>query len=251
MAQKGYIGLAMEGPMATWYTKNTGRDLRRFIKVARAVARRVDPGGRVLEVAPGPGFCAIEIARSGRYSVTGLDISRSFVRIARENAARAGVAVDFRHGNASKMPLPDASFDFVVCSAAFKNFSNPIGALDEIHRVLAPGGQASIYDLRKDASREEIATEVRNMHVSAMNALLTRWTFRFVLLKRAYTRVALEKMVAASRFGTCEIVVDGVGFELQLAKQSRAQASVRPSNIGVFAGEAGLLGACSGAQTRS
>jgi ubiquinone/menaquinone biosynthesis C-methylase UbiE len=251
MTQKGYIGLAMEGPIATWYTKNTGRDLRRFIKVAETVTHRVPSGGRVLEIAPGPGFCAIEIAKSGRYSVTGLDISRSFVRIARENAARTGVAVDFRHGNASKMPFPDASFDLVVCSAAFKNFSNPIGALDEIHRVLAPGGQASIYDLRKDASREEIATEVRNMHLSAMNALLTRWTFRFVLLKRAYTRVALEKMVAASRFGTCEIVVDGVGFELQLAKQSRAQASVRPSNIGVFAGEAGLLGACSGAQTRS
>jgi ubiquinone/menaquinone biosynthesis C-methylase UbiE len=224
MAQNGYIGLAMEGPIATWYTKNTGRDLRRFIKVAETVIHRVPPGGRVLEIAPGPGFCAIEMAKSGRYSVTGLDISRSFVRIARQNAARTGVAVDFRHGNASKMPFPDASFDFVVCSAAFKNFSNPIGALDEIHRVLAPGGQASIYDLRKDASREEIATEVRKMQLSAMNSLLTRWTFRFVLLKRAYTRVALEKMVAESRFGTCEIVVDGVGFELQLAKQSRAQS---------------------------
>ena len=89
------------------------------------------------------------------------------------------------------------------------------------------------------------------MQLSAMNSLLTRWTFRFVLLKRAYTRVALEKMVAASRFGTCEIVVDGVGFELQLAKQSRAQASARPSSIGVFPGDAGLLRACSSSQTRS
>ena len=224
MAQKGYIGLAMEGPIATWYTKNTGRDLRRFVKVAQAVTDRVTPGGRVLEVAPGPGFCAIEIAQSARYSVTGLDISESFVRIARENAARTGVAVDFFHGNASKMPFPDASFDFVVCSAAFKNFRDPIGALNEIHRVLAPGGRASIYDLRKDASRDEIATEVRNMQLSAMNSLLTRWTFRFVLLKRAYTRVALEQMVAESRFGTCEIVADGVGFELRLAKQREAQA---------------------------
>jgi ubiquinone/menaquinone biosynthesis C-methylase UbiE len=228
MAQKGYIGLAMEGPIATWYTKNTGRDLRRFIKVARAVARRVDPGGRVLEVAPGPGFCAIEIARSGRYSVTGLDISESFVRIAREHAARTGVAVDFRHGDASKMPFPDESFDFVVCTAAFKNFREPIAALNEIHRVLTPGGRASIYDLRKDASRDEIATEVRNMQLSMMNSLLTRWTFRFVLLKRAYTRVALEKMVAESHFGTCDIVADGVGFAVDLAKQSHAQATADP-----------------------
>src|ERR1700722_19856862 len=141
--RKGYRGVGMEGPIAAWYAKNTAKDLSRFTTVARAVATRVPPGGRVLEIAPGPGFCAIAIAKSGRYSVTGLDISESFVRIARENAGAAGVAVDFRHGNASAMPFPDASFDFIVCSAAFKNFSDPVGALNEIYRVLAPGGHAA------------------------------------------------------------------------------------------------------------
>src|SRR5438552_17163849 len=108
---KAYKGLAMEGPIATWYAKNTGRDRRRFIAVAEAVARRVPPGGRVLEVAPGPGFLAIEIAKGGRHRVTGLDISESFVRIALENARKAGVVMDFRHGNASAMQFPDATFD--------------------------------------------------------------------------------------------------------------------------------------------
>ncbi len=223
-SHKGYKGLGMNGPLATWYAKNTGRDLGRFIAVAHAVADRVASGGRVLEVAPGPGFCAIEIAKSGRYSVTGLDISESFVRIARENARNAGVAVDFHHGNVSAMPFHDAAFDFVVCSAAFKNFSEPIQALNEIHRVLAPGGHALIYDLRKDASLEEIAAEVHKMRLSTFNTFLTRWAFRFVLLKRAYTRAALEEMVALSPFGTCEIKVDGIGFELGLAKQSQADA---------------------------
>lgn len=222
MTPKGYKGLAMEGPIATWYAKNTARDRRRFVKVAQLVAHRVAPESRVLEVAPGPGFCAIEIAESGHDRVTGLDISASFVRIARANAQEAGVAVDFRHGNASQMPFPDASFDFVVCTAAFKNFSDPVGALNEIYRVLTPAGQASIFDLRKDASRDEIATEVRDMRLSAINALLTHWTFRFVLLKRAYTRAALETMVAASRFGACEITTDGIAFELRLAKQRQA-----------------------------
>src|SRR3981189_1570283 len=78
--QKGYKGLAMEGPIATWYAKQTGGDRRRFITVARMVPGRAAAGGRVLEVAPGPGFCAVEIARSGRHNVTGLDISESFVR---------------------------------------------------------------------------------------------------------------------------------------------------------------------------
>jgi ubiquinone/menaquinone biosynthesis C-methylase UbiE len=140
------------------------------------------------------------------------------VAIARGNAKRAGVAIDVRHGNASKMPFADGSFEFVVCMAAFKNFADPAGALNEIYRVLKPGGQASIYDLRKDAAREEIEDEVRGMNLPALSALLTRWIFRFGLLKRAYTRSDMERMAAASRFGRREIVPDGIGFELRLAK---------------------------------
>ncbi len=218
-SRKPYKGLPMEGPIASWYTKNVGRNLTRFVEGAQAVANRVPPGGRVLEVAPGPGFLAIELAKTGRYRVTGLDISESFVRIAQDNARKAGVAVDFRHGDASAMPFPDASFDFVVCTAAFKNFSDPLGALNEIHRVLAPGGEASIYDLRKDASLDEIARGVRRMQLSPINALLTRFIFRFGLLRSAYTREALEQLVAQSRFETGRFETDGIGFELRLAKQ--------------------------------
>ena len=145
--QKAYRGVAMEGFIADWYTKNTGRDFRRFEAVAREVAERVPSGSRVLEVAPGPGYLAIQLAKLGRYQVTGLDISRSFVRIASENAARAGVEIDFRQGDAAQMPFPDASFDHVVCMAAFKNFSDPVGALNEIHRVLKPASTASILSL--------------------------------------------------------------------------------------------------------
>ena len=93
------------------------------------------------------------------------------------------------------MPFPDAAFDFVVCTAAFKNFSDPLGALNEIHRVLAPGGEASIYDLRKDASQDEIARGVRSMQLSPINALLTRLIFRFGLLRSAYSREALEQLL--------------------------------------------------------
>ncbi len=218
VTHKPYKGLPMEGIIATWYARNTANDVRGTRKSASFIADRLKPGARVLEVAPGPGYLAIEIAKLGDYSVSGLDISHSFVRIAAENARKAGVSVDFGHGDAAHMPFPDESFDFVVCRAAFKNFSDPVGALNEIHRVLMPGGRSSIFDLRKDASPAAIDDEVAGMHLSALNAMLTRWTFRAVLLKNAYTREAMDTMVSQSRFAKGEIVQDGIGFELRLAK---------------------------------
>ena len=215
--EKGYKGLPMEGPTATWYAKNTGRDRRRFTKMADAVARRIPTDCTVLEVAPGPGFLAVELARRG-YRVTAVDISRSFVQIARDNAAAANVAVDVRLGNASALPFNDASFDLVICSAAFKNFSDPIGALNEMHRVLIRARQAFIFDLRKDAADRDIRAEVQDMQLSPINAWLTRQIFRFGLLRAAYAREQLAQMAAASRFGEGEILEDGIGFQLLLTK---------------------------------
>jgi len=222
--RKPYRGLAMEGVIATWYARNTRKDTRGYRACAQAVAAQLPDGGSVLEVAPGPGYLAIEIARLGNYRVSGLDISRSFVRIAADNARQAGVAIDFQWGDAAYMPFPDASFDFVVCRAAFKNFSDPVGALDEFHRVLRPGGRASIFDLRKDATLDDIDAEVDGMGLSWLNRFLTRWTFRLMLLKTAYTRDALDQLVAASRFDDYDVLRDGIGFDLRLTKPPAAPA---------------------------
>jgi ubiquinone/menaquinone biosynthesis C-methylase UbiE len=214
--RKPYGGIQMEGPIARWYARTT-RDRRDYPITARAIAAQLPDGGDVLEVAPGPGYMAIELARLGSgYHITGLDISRSLVRIATENAHRAGVKIDFQHGDVTRMPFASNSFDFVVCQAAFKSFPDPVAALNEIHRVLRLNGRASIYDLRKDAPPDAIEEEIRGMHLSPLNALFTRWAFRFGLLREAYTRDRLDAVVAGSHFGTGEVRIDGIGFELQL-----------------------------------
>ncbi len=130
---------------------------------AQGVAAQLPSGSHVLEVAPGPGYFAVELAKLGSYHIVGLDISQTFVRIATDNAKRAGVDVEFRQGNASSMPFDSGSFDFVYCRAAFKNFSEPVRAINEMHRVLKPGGKAVIVDLRKDASASEIDAAVAEM----------------------------------------------------------------------------------------
>src|SRR5262249_10424411 len=156
----------------------TGRSIEPFRKEAQEVAHQLAGGSDVLEVAPGPGFLAIELAKLGPYRIVGMDISRSFVRIATENAAKAGVEVTFREGNASSMPFQSDSFDFVYCRAAFKNFSEPVEAISEMYRVLRPGGEAMIHDLRQDASSEAIKAAVNEMGLGWFESLMTRWILR-------------------------------------------------------------------------
>src|ERR1700739_3990453 len=215
---KGYRGLGMEGAVARWYDKSTRKDME-LIRALAARLRTVLPqGGDVLEVAPGPGFVAIEMAKGGAYRVTGLDVSRTMVELARRNAAEAEVQVDFRQGNASAMPFADESFDLLACSAAFKNFSEPHRALEEMYRVLRPGGTALVLDLRKDVTMSEIRTYFQAIGLSTVERWMTLAAFRFMLLKRAYTPAQLEAMLTDIPFRSKEIRLIDVGVELWLQK---------------------------------
>jgi ubiquinone/menaquinone biosynthesis C-methylase UbiE len=190
-----------------------------FRSEARAVAAHLSAGCSVLEVAPGPGFFAIELARLGDFKITALDISRTLIDLAQENAHNAGAKIDFRLGNASAMPFASELFDFVYCSAAFKNFSEPVKALDEMHRVLRPGCRAVVVDLCKDAAVEEINTYVKRSGRNRFDAWITKWTFQHVLLKRAYTRDDFVQTSKQSRFGSCEVRASTIGFEVQFTKR--------------------------------
>jgi ubiquinone/menaquinone biosynthesis C-methylase UbiE len=215
--KKPYKGMAMEGLIARWYASNTGKNIQEFRKAAQEIADRVPNGANVLEVGPGPGFLAIELARLGSYHIVGLDISKSFVRIATENATKAGVEVTFREGNASSMLFESDSFDFIVCRAAFKNFSEPVQALHEMYRVLQPGGKAVICDLRRDTSSEAIKAAVKEMGLGWVNSLLTRWILRW-LRRRAFSQEDFRQMVGETPFKTCEIKCDLIGAEVVLRK---------------------------------
>jgi ubiquinone/menaquinone biosynthesis C-methylase UbiE len=192
-AEKGYKGIGMEGSIALWYEKNTRKDMEAFRNEAERLKAILPNGGDVLEVAPGPGFLAIELARDPKLRVVGLDVSKTFVERARKNAAEARVPVDFREGNASAMPFAENSFDLLVCRAAFKNFSEPEKALAEMRRVLRPGGTGLIIDLRRDVPMTEIKRYVNAMRLGVFSRVVTTQTFRFMLLKRAYTKPELEK----------------------------------------------------------
>ena len=216
---KGYKGLGMNGFIATWYAKNTQKNMDAYRRSAQLVAERVSDGATILELAPGPGYLSIELAKMGSYHIVGLDISATFVEIAKAKAREAGIDIDFRQGNASHMPLANDLFDFLVCSAAYKNFSEPVQAMDEMFRVLKPGGKALIIDLRPDASIEEIETHIReDMALTGINFLLTKWAFQSMLLKRAYPKDKIRQFASQSKFKTCTIDEDGIGMYIGLEK---------------------------------
>jgi ubiquinone/menaquinone biosynthesis C-methylase UbiE len=223
-AEKRFRVPEMEGVVARWYARQRGvaSQMEVWRKQATQLTDGLPDGADVLEVAPGPGYMAIEMARLGRFHVTGLDISHTFVEIASENARQAAVSVDFRRGDAATLPFEAESFDLIVCQAAFKNFRQPVRALDEMHRVLRGGGPAVIQDLSREASRAEIDREVRGMELGRLNAFVTRWTLGTMLRRRAYSRLQFERLAAASAFRTCDIKKDGIGVEVRLLKQAAA-----------------------------
>ena len=214
-----FKGPEMEGVVARWYARirNSGSQVEEYRKQAARLTASLPAGADVLEVAPGPGYMAIEMARTRRIHVTGLDISRSFVKIASENAIQAAVSADFRQGDAASLPFDAESFDLVVCQAAFKNFMRPGGALAEMHRVLRTGGGAVIQDMSRDASHADIDQEVTKMELGRLSAFTTKATLE-MLRRRAYSPAQFERLAAESPFRTCEIQTEGIGLEVRLTK---------------------------------
>jgi ubiquinone/menaquinone biosynthesis C-methylase UbiE len=212
-------GPEMEGVVARWYTRLRGSEsqIAQYRRQAAQLTEGLPAGAGVLEVAPGPGYLAIEIARLGRVQVTGLDISRTFVQIASEKAGQAGVAVDFHQGDAAVMPFASESFDLIVTQAAFKNFSYPESALSEMYRVLRGGGTAVIQDMNRDATHEDIALEVEHMKLGWLTSFTTKATLES-LRRRAYSPAQFKHLVAESPFRTCEIKTEGIGLEIRVVK---------------------------------
>ncbi|HEV2027756.1 MAG TPA: methyltransferase domain-containing protein, partial [Candidatus Dormibacteraeota bacterium] len=119
--------------------------------------------------------------------------------IGNENARLAGVSVDFRQGDAAVMPFDAESFDLVVCQAAFKNFTYPSSALDEMYRVLRSGGKAVIQDMSKDASHADIELEVKRMELGWLSSFTTKAMLES-LRRRAYTPARFDRLVAENAF---------------------------------------------------
>jgi SAM-dependent methyltransferase len=104
----------------------------------------ISPGDRVLDVACGPGNFSRDFARETGDDglVVGLDASETMLAVAVRDTDDDRVA--YVRGDASDLPFRDGSFDAVCCFAALYLIEEPMRALAEIARVLAPGGRVAL-----------------------------------------------------------------------------------------------------------
>jgi ubiquinone/menaquinone biosynthesis C-methylase UbiE len=168
-------------------------------------------GGLALEIGPGPGYLGLEwLKNTKRTKLKGLDISADMIAVAERNAKEYGLSnkVEYVQSSGDKMPFDNTMFDAVFTNGSLHEWTDPKNTLNEIWRVLKPGGRFFISDLRRDmvflmrwflyiASKPK---EIRPGLISSINA--------------AYTPAELKDLIKDTKLANCEVTGDMIGLKI-------------------------------------
>ena len=127
---------------------------RRSAELELQLLRRMGlkDGLDVLDLACGPGVITRLIAESHPSSrVTAMDLNEALLEQAKSEAVAVGLnTIHFMRGDVYQPPLPEASFDFIYARLLFQHLDQPSKALDQVRRLLKPGGCLCIMDIDDD-----------------------------------------------------------------------------------------------------
>ena len=122
---------------------------KRFV---RTLASRLSSGAKVLDLACGTGDLTKALAQRG-WQVTGLDISAEMMEVGKGKCAGLAPQPAFVLGSAESIPFADASFDAVTIAFGLRNFDHRSQCLQEIRRVLKPGGTLAVLEFAVPKNR--------------------------------------------------------------------------------------------------
>ena len=125
--------------------------LDRFWRQAAVKVTQLKPGGSALDICCGTGKLTVALARlagsEGR--IVGLDLAERMLTVARRNIQKANLQakIGLVQADAAKLPFPDNSFDCVTVSWGLKNLANLEKTVQEMVRVVRPGGRVVSLDM--------------------------------------------------------------------------------------------------------
>ncbi len=138
--------------------------LRSLLFSPRALCEqlRLEPGSRVLEIGPGPGYFSVDVARRlPRGRLVLLDVQREMLAKARRRIERAALAnVGYVQADATRLPLRAETIDRAFLVAVLGEVPDPPACVADVARVLAPGGLLCVTELPGDPdalSAEQVA----------------------------------------------------------------------------------------------
>jgi len=105
----------------------------------------------ILDVATGTGDFGIESLKTGAQKVVGVDISEEMLAVGRVKIEKLGLGnrIVLQQGDSEELKFSDNSFDAVTVAFGVRNFENLSKGIDEIFRVLKPGGIVCVLEFSK------------------------------------------------------------------------------------------------------
>jgi ubiquinone/menaquinone biosynthesis C-methylase UbiE len=132
------------------------------------LAGAVPRGSRLLDVGTGPGYLPGYLARERPdLDICGLDFSYDMIRRVEPRPTAPAPCAPVRRvvADACLLPFPAGVFDHVVATFSFHIWPCPVAGLQELRLVLTPGGQAWVYELRPEASHNDLKAFARETHL--------------------------------------------------------------------------------------
>ena len=159
-----------------------------------------DAKPRVLDCGTGTGafLSAFADAAGGQPELHGIDVSPAMLEKARQSLAQRGQNANFRLGELTRLPYPDAHFDVVLAAHVIEHMADPQAALAEMQRVLKPGGLVIVCVTRRSAMGRAIQLRWRTHTVDEGGA--KSW-----LDRAGFTAIRPLRALSAGRFDRMSI----------------------------------------------
>ncbi|MFO7569974.1 MAG: class I SAM-dependent methyltransferase [Smithellaceae bacterium] len=163
---------------------------------------KIDGFARILDAGAGRGYVSLMLsAQYPQSMITGIDFSSMQVRMA-ENFRKENNIPNcaFTTGNVMNLPFQAGLFDAVVSVGSIKHWPDGLRGLQEIHRVLKPGGRLVISETDMEASDEALRLFIRRFRVWFVPDRLLLWGLSHVIFGQSYSESGLASVVAQAGF---------------------------------------------------